>query len=382
VKKLSFLFLILVFGLTSQAQDYSKDSIAALRYIYKGGDAYEVSTFPHQFKTDQPKNIILMIGDGMGVTHVFAAMTANRGHLFLTNCKSIGFTKTQSASDYITDSAASGTALATGVKTNNGVIGMDPTGKPVANIIEEVTKHGLATGLVSTAAITHATPAAFIAHERNRNMYQAIATHFLDTDIDVFIGGGYNHFAKRRDGRDLVKELKEKGYQVLQDMEEIKKVEHGKLAGLTAPEHNPRVPERGNMLPEATHTAINILDKDADGFFLMVEGSEIDWGGHDNDTRYIIDETLDFDRAIGEALKFAAEDGETLIIVTADHETGGFAIVGGDMESGYVKGAFTTGDHSAVMVPVYAYGPGAEKFTGIMENTEIHHRIIELLIDE
>jgi len=382
VKKLSFLFLILFFGLTSQAQDYSSDSIAALRYLYKGGKAYEVSTFPHQFKTDQPKNIILMIGDGMGVTHVFAALTANRGHLFLTNCKSIGFTKTQSASDYITDSAASGTALATGVKTHNGVIGMDATGKPVENIIEEVTKHGLATGLVSTAAITHATPAAFIAHERNRNFYQAIAADFLDTDIDVFIGGGYDHFANRRDGRDLVKELKEKGYQVLQDIEEIKKVEHGKLAGLTAPEHNPRVPERGNMLPVATHTAINILDKDADGFFLMVEGSEIDWGGHDNDTRYIIDETLDFDRAIGEALKFAAEDGETLIIVTADHETGGFAVVGGNMDSGYVKGAFTTGDHSAVMVPVYAYGPGAEKFTGIMDNTEIHHKIIELLVDE
>jgi alkaline phosphatase len=382
MNKLSFLLFILFLGLTLQAQDSSGDSPEGLRLSYEGGETYEVSMYSHQFTTDEPKNIIFMIGDGMGVSQVFAALTANRGTLFLNNFKSIGFTTTQSASDYITDSAAAGTALATGVKTKNGVIGLDPAGKPVKNIVEEVTEHGIATGLVSTAAITHATPAAFIAHESSRNFYEAIAADFLDTDIDVFIGGGYDHFAQRRDGRNLVEELKEKGYQVLQDIDQIKKVKKGKLAGLTAKVHNPRVPERGDMLPVATRTAIRILDKDADGFFLMIEGSEIDWGGHDNDTRYIIEETLDFDQAIGEALHFAAKDGETLIIVTADHETGGFSIVGGNMESGDVKGAFTTGDHSAVMVPVFAYGPGAEHFTGIMDNTAIHHKIIELLTGE
>ncbi|MDO9613475.1 MAG: alkaline phosphatase, partial [Bacteroidota bacterium] len=128
-----------------------------------------------------------------------------------------------------------------------------------------------------------------------------------------------------------------------------------------------------------TETALNILNQNKKGFFIMIEGSQIDWGGHANNTIYIVNETLDFDRSIGKALEFAAKDGETLIIVTADHETGGMAIAGGDLKSGMVKGAYTTGGHSAIMVPVFSYGPGAENFTGIMENTDIPKNIMKLL---
>lgn len=380
-KYLLILLFITGIQMSSFAQDaYMNASAEEKEKTYVGGEAYRVKTYPQKFKTQKPKNVILMIGDGMGVTQVFAGITANHGKLFLDNFKQIGFSKTQSASDYITDSAAGGTAIACGVKTYNGAIGVNTDTAAVKSILENAVDKGLATGLVSTSAITHATPASFIAHQSYRGMYEEIAADFLKTNIDVFIGGGVAHFAQRKDGRNLLKELQTKGYQVELEMDKIAKIKNGKLAGLTAGIHNARVDERGNMLPLATKTAINILDNSQKGFFLMVEGSQIDWGGHANSTIYIVEEMLDFDRAIGEALDFAAKDKETLIIVTADHETGGMGIVDGNMKTGMVKGEYTTKDHSAVMVPVFAYGPGAEEFTGIMENTDIYKKMYQLLI--
>jgi alkaline phosphatase len=298
----------------------------------------------------------------------------------MDNFKHAGFSKTQSADEYITDSAAGGTALSAGVRTYNGAIGVDVNQKPVITILEEAEEKQLSTGLVSTSAITHATPASFIAHQGSRGSYEAIAADFLKTDIDVFIGGGYKHFSTRQDGQDLIRELKAKGYAVLQDMNEIAKVTSGKLAGLTAPEHNERATLRGDMLPKATQTAINILKNNKTGFFLMVEGSMIDWGAHANDTQYTVEEVLDFDQAIGVALEFAAQNKETLVIVTADHETGGFNNMDGDFKTGKVIGKFVSTDHTAVMVPLFAYGPGAEHFTGIMNNTDIHTKMKQLLI--
>ena len=347
--------------------------------IYVGGQKYEVSIFGQEFKSKKPKNVILMIGDGMGVAEVFAGLTANGGHLFLDNFKHVGFSKTQSSDNYITDSAAGGTALSTGYKTYNGAIGVNPDTVAIKTILEIAEEKNMATGLISTSAITHATPASFIAHQGSRGSYEDIAADFLKTDIDVFIGGGYKHFTQRADKRDLTKELQAKGYQVLRDMNEIAKVKSGKLAGLTADEHNDVYPKRKMDLPLSTATAIKILEQNKNGFFMMVEGSQIDWGGHANNTIYVVNEMLDFDRAIGKALEFASNDGETLIVVTADHETGGMALSGGDMKTGRVKGAFTSGDHTAIMVPVFAYGPGAENFTGIMENTDIAKNIMKLL---
>ncbi|MDB4584210.1 alkaline phosphatase, partial [Draconibacterium sp.] len=344
------------------------------------GDPYKVKIYPQKFKSEKPKNIIFLIGDGMGISQIFAGLTANQGKLFLENCKYIGFSKTQSLDNYITDSAAGGTALSCGVKTYNGAIGVDADTIPVKTILEDAEEKGLATGLVSTSAITHATPASYIAHQPNRGMYEEIAADFLKTDIDVFIGGGIGHFVARKDGRNLITELREKGYTVESDLAKIKKVKEGKLAGLTAQIHNPRMAGRGNMLPASTQTAINILSKNDKGFFLMVEGSQIDWGGHASSTIYVVEDMLDFDQTIGNAIKFAAKDGETLVVVTADHETGGMAITGGDMNTGMVKGSFPTGDHTGVMVPVFSYGPGAEQFTGIMDNTEIHTKMKKLLL--
>lgn len=325
------------------------------------------------------KNIILLIGDGMGVSQIYAALTANNGHLNLERCKYIGFSKTYSSNDYITDSGAGGTAIAIGKKTYNGAIGVDADSVPHKSILEIAEENGLSTGLVVTCSITHATPASFIAHQLSRKMYEEIAADFLKTDIDVFIGGGKDNFIKREDGRNLTEELIEKDYQVVFNMNDIKKIKSGKLAGLIADGHiSSYIKGRRDMLPEATEVAINILKQNKKGFFLMVEGSQIDWGGHDNDTEYIIEETLDFDKAIAKALDFAEQDGNTLVIITADHETGGMGINNGNIEKGDVIAKYTTGNHSGVMVPVFAFGPGAEEFIGIYENTDLFKKMMKV----
>lgn len=323
------------------------------------------------------QNIILMIGDGMGISQIYAAMTANHGNLHLEKCTHTGLQKTYSANAYITDSGASGTAIATGVKTKNGMIGTDTASQPVWTILEYAEINGLSTGLVATSTITHATPASFIAHEPNRNDYEKIAMDFLETEIDIFIGGGKDHFVRREDSLNLIDSLENKGYQVTNNISEIK-MSSGKTACFTADLHNPPIlGGRGDMLPDATEAAIRFLDKQGTGFFLMIEGSQIDWAGHDNNTEGIISETIDFDKALGVALEFAEKNKNTLVIVTADHETGGMGIIGGDIAAGNVEAAFTTDGHSAVVVPVFTYGPCAEEFSGIYENTEIFSKMME-----
>lgn len=331
-------------------------------------------------RSKKPHNIILLIGDGMGLTQICAGLTVNHGQLNLNQFKSIGFSKTNSTSGYITDSGAGATAMATGNKTYNGAIGVNRDSVACKNIVEYAEEKGLSTGLVSTSSITHATPAAFIAHRKWREDYEGIAADFLKTDIDVFIGGGSMNFALRADKRNLLKELQQKGYQVVLSMDSIKKINKGKLAGLNVPMHNPaKVQGRGDMLPAAASTAINILSKNKKGFFLMIEGSHIDWGGHSNDGNYVAQEMIDFDRAIGKALEFAQINGRTLVIVTADHETGGMSILEGDYQKGTMVAAFSTTNHTGILVPVFAWGPGAENFQGIMENTEIFTKMMSLL---
>lgn len=349
--------------------------------VYRNDKPYEVRDFTRTFSTDRPRNVILMIGDGMGIAQVFAAMTANHGRLFLDNFKCVGYSRTQAANRYITDSAAGATALSTGKKTYNGAIAMviDAKGDTVAakTVLEIAEERGMSTGLVATCALSHATPASFIAHQPSRSLYDDIGADYLKTDVDVMIGGGYKNFADRKDGLDLIAVLKQKGYRVERTMEDIAKVKSGKLAGITAYAQNPPVHKRDLNLPLSTTTAINILKQNEKGFFLMVEGSQIDWGSHNNNTTHAVSEMLDFDQAIGRALEFAYEDGNTLIVVTADHETGGMALTGGSMKEGWVRAEYISGGHTGIVVPVFAYGPGAEAFMGFIENTDIGNKIIE-----
>jgi alkaline phosphatase len=339
--------------------------------------AITTTTFS-QRKYRQPKNIILMIGDGMGVAQVYAGLTANKGHLNLERCPSIGFHKNQASDKYVTDSAAGATALACGQKTYNGAIGVDHQQKPLTTILEIAEENGLSTGLVATCSITHATPASFIAHQPSRTIDEAIAADFLKTDIDVLIGGGRKFFSRRADGLNLLDSLKARKYSIASTIGEVLNTKDGKLAAFLAEEQQAKFSEgRGDELVKSTEAALNILKHNKKGLFLMIEGSQIDWGGHANDIQYIINEMIDFDNAIGKVLDFAQKDGNTLVIITADHETGGLSINDGDMATGRVDAKFTTGGHTGVMIPVYAFGPGSEKFSGIYENTMIFHKMLD-----
>ncbi len=324
------------------------------------------------------KNVIFLIGDGMGLNQVYAAMTVNGGTLALEGITHVGLQKSYSANSYITDSGASGTAMACGKKTYNGAIGVDAEKNEIESVLKVAERHGMATGLVATSTITHATPAAFIANDTSRNNYEAIAADFLLTDIDVFIGGGLDHFTKRADGKDLTKEFEANGYTVTRNMEELAVVTSGKVAAFTAAGAAPGAKDgRGDILPVATQKALDILSQDEDGFFVMIEGSQIDWACHGGDQEGALAETLDFDKAIKAALDFAKLDGETLVVITGDHETGGVSILNGNFDEGTVEMKFTTGGHTGVLIPVYAYGPGADKFTGIYENTAFKEKFIQ-----
>ena len=324
------------------------------------------------------KNIILMIGDGMGTTQIFAGYTANQGKLNLQRCTSVGFHTNQSADAYVTDSGAGATAFSIGQKTFNGGIGVDATGTKLPTILEMAENKRLATGMVVSCSVTHATPASFIAHQKSRSSVEEIAAEYLNTDIDLFIGGGRKYFADRKDGRNLLDSLTQRGYQVKNSLHEIIQVKSGKLAGFIADEEPPRVSKgRGDQLLQSTQTALEILKQNRNGFFLMVEGSQIDWGSHANDATYVAEEMVDFDKTIGAVLDFAAKDGNTLVIITADHETGGMSLVGGDIASGKVEAKFTTGHHTGVMIPVFAFGPGSSAFAGIYSNTAIFEKMMK-----
>ena len=322
------------------------------------------------------RNIILMIGDGMGTSQVFAGMVANKGKLNINHFKHGGFAITKASDNDITDSAAGATAMACGIKTYNGAIGVDSDGNRVDTILELAEQEGKSTGLVATCRITHATPASFIAHQPSRSMYDDIAMDFLRTDVDLFIGGGRMNFSSREDSANLLDSLKEKGYHVVTSVDSLEYINSGKLAGLIHEEDQERYSEgRGNMLEKATAASLRLLSQNDNGFFLMIEGSQIDWGGHANNTTYLVEEMLDFDRAIGQVLEFASSNPGTLVIVTADHETGGFSIIDADANTGFVEGGFSTGSHTGVMVPVYAFGSHAETFNGTYQNTEIFYKM-------
>lgn len=335
-----------------------------------------------------PKNIILMIGDGMGISQITAGMYANGNKLNLERCKVIGLIKTNSEDDLITDSAAGATAFATGKKTKNGKISQSMKDSiNYKTFIEYAEENNKATGIVVTSTVTHATPACFYAHfPRRYEANEPISAQFINSGVDVLIGGGEKYFEKRSDGRNLYEELKSKNYTVLDTLTEDFSTEGiSKMIYLYSPtqpgklvfEKGDNAPSRGPILPLATEKALEVLKKDTNGFFMMVEGSQIDWGGHNNDSPYIIREMIDFDNAIQKVLDFADQDGETLVIITADHETGGYAIIGGDLDGTNLVGGFSTLKHSAAMIPVFAYGQGAENFAGIYDNTQIFYKMME-----
>tara|TARA_R110002074_G_scaffold14149_4_gene49423 strand:- start:3669 stop:4784 length:1116 start_codon:yes stop_codon:yes gene_type:complete len=342
-----------------------------------------------QEKVTKPKNVILLISDGTGLSQISSAYFFKDAEPNYSRFENIGFIKTSSSKEDVTDSAAGATAFASGVKTYNGAIGVTPDSLSVPTLIELVQSQKIRTGVIATSSITHATPASFYAHEISRRMYEEIAKDLFDSDIDFFAGGGLKFFTKRKDSLNLSQEFEDKGFYInTKNLTGLKSIRDYTKAGfLLADDAMPKMQDgRGDFLPNATQLGMDFLNNDK-GFFMMVEGSQIDWGGHVNDADYTVAELIDFDNAIGRALDFAEKDGNTLVIVTSDHETGGFTLrskrkkrENGKEYSDYseVDISFSTTGHSATLIPVFAYGPGAEKFKGIYENNEIFHKILDV----
>ncbi len=342
-----------------------------------------------QPEPEKPTNIIFLIGDGMGLSAVSTGFYFGDQPSVFKRFYEIGLQQTSSATHKVTDSAASGTALATGKKTYNGAIGVDTTKTSHQNIAELVASMGWSTGVVATSTISHATPASFYAHVEQRSMEDEIAAQLLASEIDFFAGGGRDKFNMRKDSTDLLLLAVDKGFII----DTTGLPAPGTLSGdqkygfLPEPgSMPPMIHGRGDFLPEATTLAISHLSQNQEGFFLMVESSQIDWAGHANDSEYLVSEMLDFEKVIAAALDFAEKDGNTLVVVTADHETGGFTLgpkTGETDESGYsdysaIEPVFATGHHSATLIPVFAFGPGAGEFKGIYQNTDIFHKMAAL----
>jgi alkaline phosphatase len=291
-----------------------------------------------------------------------------------------GFVKTHSSDNLITDSAAGATAYSCGLKTYNGAIGVNPEITSCKTILELAEEQGLSTGLISTSSITHATPASFASHVEQRSMQEEIAEDFLNSGVEVFLGGGVKWFAagQRSDSLDLMGKFKAEGYEVLLTDKELTNSSSEKLLGLFAEdglERNDSEPSSKAMVGKA----LQVLNKNDKGFFLMVEGSQIDWAGHGNNVEYLKREVQDFDEAVKEVLDFAQKDGETLVVLTADHETGGMTMQRQVAEGDSLEIFWTTDYHTGIPVPLMAYGPQATEFMGWRDNTYVGIKLAELL---
>jgi len=306
------------------------------------------------------KNVILLIPDGQTI----AALTLSRwyqgGQPLAVDEITTGLVRTYNADTPIADSAPAGTAMATGFKTNTKYVGVLPSiatlynveeinvgdeQKPIATILEAAKLQGKATGIVATSNIQHATPADFTAHYPDRNNYDGLAEQQVYNKIDVALGAGYKYLVKekRADKEDLLAELKNLGYEVVTTKEQMAASKAEKIYGLFADDalayefdretNRPTEPS----LKEMTNKAISTLSKDKDGFFLMVEGSKVDWAAHANDPVGVISDVLAFDAAVKEALDFAKKDGNTVVIVASDHGNGGLSIGNKDTSTTYDK---------------------------------------------
>ena len=330
-------------------------------------------------KGKKVKNVILMIGDGMSLAHMYTAWTANRGQLWLENAQYTGLSKTWCTNRLVCDSGSGGTALATGQKTCYHAVGTDPQGNPLTTLCDLAKAKGKSAGIAVTCRLWDATPCDFSCHNLDRDKEQELIGDYPTSGLDYAFGGGAKYFTNRADGRDIFKELEANGYHVSRTWDDLAAWKSGKVFAVPYDVDTPLPDERGDLLARASLKGIELLNQNRNGFFMMVEGSQLDDYGHFNQLDLLMKETLDFDQTIGKMMKWAAQDGETLVVVTADHETGGLTLVEGNKDEGKVTCCFSTKSHSGVMVPVYAFGPGSEQFSGIMENTDIFKKIKALM---
>jgi alkaline phosphatase len=353
--------------------------------------------YPHILRSEgqSVRNVIFLIGDGMGLGQVALARmkgAGTEGKLYMERLPITGLVRTHSADNLVTDSAASGTALACGVKTRNKMIGMTRGGTLYRTILEAAQAKGMATGLVVTSTISHATPASFAAHVKNRDQEDVIAEQLLAAKVNVLLGGGRQFFlpssdpnGPRKDNRNLIEEARQAGYMYVETADELQNVQAPYVLGLFAMSHMTTVAPEPPLAVMAKKAVDLLQDKRTGwfvrkrGFFLMIEGSQIDFACHKNNAPDCIRQTLLFDQAVEVAMEFALQDRHTLVLVTADHETGGLTIPSGNLRGTRVKAAWSSTGHTATPVPVYAFGPGAGTFVGVYDNTELSKKLAELM---
>ena len=360
----------------------------------------------------KPENVIFLIGDGMGFGAVTTLLYTEDEATGFEMAPVIGLSETSSADNYTPDSAAGGTALATGTRTNNGYAGADPDGNQLTSIMRKAQAMGKKSGIVVNTTLTEATPSAFYAGVTSRYKVFDIAKQFTESGVDVAIGAGLEHFITRPDSLDLTATLIEKGYDVYLNWETVLKTSSDKFIGIlpladihrrdannvtakAAEGHEvclaaqlaamdedavtSDLSEPTVYLEKATAKALDVLERDSkDGFFLMIESAVIDGYGHNNDPDGMITEMKEFNRTLKQLVAYVEEHPNTLLIVTADHETGGTGI-NYSSYGAYPKLVFSTRGHTGNVVPIFAYGAGAENFAGVMKNTDIPKKIEELI---
>lgn len=344
--------------------------------VYQNPVKHEVytPTFEQDGKEVPVKNIIMMIGDGNGLAQISSGLFANQGQLNLTQLKNIGLVKTQAADDFTTDSAAGATAFATGQKANNRALGLNPESDSIGNLPVILDTFGFSSGIITTDQLTGATPSAFYAHHSERDDSSEIASWLAKSKLDLFIGGGGATFSGELD------ELEKSGFTVIKNQDEISNSNAKRIGYFASESSLPSIQDgRGDYLSKNATQATQFFLRKKESFFLMIESGMIDSGGHGNNTSMIVTEMLDFDQAIGEMIRFADQNPGTLLIITADHETGGVSIPQGNVKSGEVELAFHSDDHTGIMVPIFAYGAHSGDFRGVYENTEVFEKLMRLV---
>lgn len=364
-------------------------------------------------KKPEVENVIYLIGDGMGFGAVTSLLVSEDSLTGFEQAPVIGLSETCSANNYVTDSPAGGTALATGTRTNNGYLGVDPEGNQLTSILRKAQGMGKKTGIVVNTTLTEATPGAFYAGVTSRYMVFDIARQFTESGVDVAIGSGLDHFINRPDSLDLTATLIGNGYDVYLSWKNVLDSTSDKFVGILplGDVHRSKsdnetagaaegqevclaaqlaaAAEDGNTthlseptvyLEKATAKALDVLSRNnKDGFFLMIESAVIDGYGHNNDPEGLIEEMQEFDRTLRQLIEYVDGHPNTLLVVTADHETGGAGLDYCGYEAGKPRLNFSTHGHTGTVVPVFAYGAGAEAFAGVMKNTDLPKKIEELM---
>lgn len=343
----------------------------------KVGQEMEHGRYPH--------NVIFIVGDGMGTAQVYSSIVARGGNSAFLLFPYSGFSRTYCHDKYTTDSGAGGTALMTGHKVDYTYVGIGPDGSWYPSFLTTAKQmFGMSAGFVVTSSVLDATPASTYAHVSYRRLFDSISMQMVQSGFDVMIGGGKNYFLpeNRNDNLSLIDTLISKGYGMAYNVLDLLSLNDDKVCGLLADDLPPQAKDRGRMLALGTLKAIEVLNKNNNGFCLMVEGSQIDHSSEANDSARLAGEMYDFEDMLHAVMDFAQRDGNTLVIVTADHESGGLTLKDGNIMYGTSRPTWSVKGHTGVMVPVFAYGPGSEYFAGVQENSDFYNKIMRLLSEE